>query len=155
VQDVFQAAPAAVSAEVGRAVKAVEALADTFLEMQADALLRLGELLGGRLSAMLQQELGEAEVGASYLLDDAEFAQNQSNDPWVGGLLRAVATVLAPYRARLAKPAAAALNTQLVQGLCTALEAAVHSKGFNQLGGLQFDKELRALIQVRRAEGLG
>ncbi|KAM0005187.1 hypothetical protein Hdeb2414_s0218g00837281 [Helianthus debilis subsp. tardiflorus] len=103
------------------------------------------EQLVGTITHRIQSVL-DSVATVSYELSEAEYAENEVNDQWVQRLLHVVET-----------------NTGWLQPLMTAnnydsfvhltidfivkwLEVIMMQKRFSQLGGLQLDRDVRALV---------
>lgn len=82
----------------------------------------------------------------SYELSEAEYADNEVNDPWVQRLLHAVET-----NAGWLQPVMTANNYDtfvhlIIDFIAKRLEVIMMQKRFSQLGGLQLDRDARALV---------
>lgn len=82
----------------------------------------------------------------SYELSEAEYADNEVNDPWVQRLLHAVETNI-----RWLQPLMTANNYDsfvhlVIDFIVKRLEVIMMQKRFSQLGGLQLDRDARALV---------
>ncbi|XP_074268881.1 conserved oligomeric Golgi complex subunit 4 [Silene latifolia] len=82
----------------------------------------------------------------SYELSEAEYADNEVNDPWVQRLLHAVET-----NAAWLQPVMTANNYDMfvhliIDFIVKRLEVIMMQKRFSQLGGLQLDRDARALV---------
>ncbi|KAJ8437034.1 hypothetical protein Cgig2_025881 [Carnegiea gigantea] len=82
----------------------------------------------------------------SYELSEAEYADNEVNDPWVQRLLHAVET-----NAGWLQPVMTANNYDtfvhlIIDFIAKRLEVIMMQKRFSQLGGLQLDRDTRALV---------
>lgn len=82
----------------------------------------------------------------SYELSEAEYAENEVNDPWVQRLLHAVET-----NAAWLQPVMTANNYDtfvhlIIDFITKRLELIMMQKRFSQLGGLQLDRDTRALV---------
>ncbi|KAL8122554.1 hypothetical protein AgCh_019043 [Apium graveolens] len=82
----------------------------------------------------------------SYELSEAEYADNEVNDPWVQTLLHNVETNIAWLQ-----PLMTANNYDLfvhlvIDFVVKRLEVIMMQKRFSQLGGLQLDRDARALV---------
>ncbi|XP_057534976.1 conserved oligomeric Golgi complex subunit 4 [Amaranthus tricolor] len=82
----------------------------------------------------------------SYELSEAEYADNEVNDPWVQRLLHAVET-----NAAWLQPVMTANNYDtfvhlIIDFITKRLEVIMMQKRFSQLGGLQLDRDARALV---------
>lgn len=87
------------------------------------------------------------EVGAaSYLLGDSEYMSAEAEDGWVGHLLAALDLQLRWLQPRLTTGAWEGLFHSLLDKLLARLEVILSRKPFSQLGGLQLDRDVRALV---------
>ncbi|XP_021747647.1 conserved oligomeric Golgi complex subunit 4-like [Chenopodium quinoa] len=82
----------------------------------------------------------------SYELSEAEYADNEVNDPWVQRLLHAVET-----NAAWLQPVMTANNYDtfvhlIIDFITKRLELIMMQKRFSQLGGLQLDRDTRTLV---------
>lgn len=82
----------------------------------------------------------------SYELSEAEYADNEVNDPWVQRLLHAVES-----NAAWLQPVMTANNYDtfvhlIIDFITKRLEVIMMQKRFSQLGGLQLDRDTRALV---------
>ncbi|KAF6159623.1 hypothetical protein GIB67_034585 [Kingdonia uniflora] len=82
----------------------------------------------------------------SYELSEAEYAENELNDPWVRKLLHAVET-----NASWLQPVMTSDNYDLfvhlvIDFIVKRLEVIMMQKRFSQLGGLQLDRDARMLV---------
>lgn len=82
----------------------------------------------------------------SYELSEAEYADNEMNDPWVQRLLHAVEA-----NAAWLQPVMTANNYDtfvhlIIDCITKRLEVIMMQKRFSQLGGLQLDRDARALV---------
>jgi len=116
---------------------------------ETSALFRqmVGKALEELAAAALQRVRGALEaLGAcTYTLTEATYSENEVEDVWVQRVL-ATATALLEW----AKPLLTARNHEALvhtftDALVARVEATALQKKFNQLGGLQLDRELRTL----------
>ncbi|CAD6202243.1 unnamed protein product [Miscanthus lutarioriparius] len=82
----------------------------------------------------------------SYELDDAEYGENEVNDPWVQKLILAVNTNAAWLQPVMTSNNYDSFVHLIVDFIVKRLEVIMMQKRFSQLGGLQLDKEVRSLI---------
>ncbi|KAL5213392.1 hypothetical protein ABZP36_024239 [Zizania latifolia] len=82
----------------------------------------------------------------SYELDDAEYGENEVNDPWVQKLLLAVNTNVAWLQPVMTSNNYDSFVHLIIDFIVKRLEVIMMQKRFSQLGGLQLDKEVRSLI---------
>lgn len=119
-------------------------MADSSARFRALALAGVDELLAG-LGPRLRPFL-DAAAAASYHLTEAEYAENEADDPWVHRLLAAVDAALSWARPLLSTANNDALVAALVDSVAARLEAVVWQKRFNWLGGLQLERDVRTLV---------
>ena len=79
-------------------------------------------------------------------IDDDEFAEAEANEPWVQNVLIHLHTVLESFKPRMSPESFDQLVSYLTNTVANTLERAVLKSRFTRLGGLQFDRELRALV---------
>ncbi|CAL4888021.1 unnamed protein product [Urochloa decumbens] len=82
----------------------------------------------------------------SYELDDTEYGENEVNDPWVQKLILAVNTNVAWLQPVMTSNNYDSFVHLIIDFIVKRLEVIMMQKRFNQLGGLQLDKEVRSLI---------
>ncbi|XP_065030626.1 conserved oligomeric Golgi complex subunit 4-like [Musa acuminata AAA Group] len=82
----------------------------------------------------------------SYELDDPEYAENEMNDPWVQKLLHGVETNILWLQPLMTSNNYDSFVHLVIDFIVKRLEVIMMQKRFSQLGGLQLDKEVRALI---------
>ncbi|KAI5002585.1 hypothetical protein ZWY2020_027235 [Hordeum vulgare] len=82
----------------------------------------------------------------SYELDDAEYGENEVNDPWVQKLLLAVDTNVTWLQPMMTPNNYDSFVHLVIDFIVKRLEVIMMQKRFSQLGGLQLDKEVRSLI---------
>ncbi|CAD6209769.1 unnamed protein product [Miscanthus lutarioriparius] len=82
----------------------------------------------------------------SYELDDAEYGENEVNDPWVQKLILAVSTNVAWLKPVMTSNNYDSFVHLIMDFIVKRLEVIMMQKRFSQLGGLQLDKEVRSLI---------
>eukprot|EP00271_Cylindrocystis_brebissonii_P006642 TRINITY_DN19407_c0_g1_i1.p1 TRINITY_DN19407_c0_g1~~TRINITY_DN19407_c0_g1_i1.p1 ORF type:complete len:758 (-),score=117.00 TRINITY_DN19407_c0_g1_i1:172-2445(-) len=86
-------------------------------------------------------------IGAiSYELSEAQYAENEVNDPWVQKLLIAVESSLSWLQSLLTTNNYDSLVHLVIEFVVKRLEVIMTQKRFNQLGGLQLDRDTRALL---------
>ncbi|XP_047311085.1 conserved oligomeric Golgi complex subunit 4-like [Impatiens glandulifera] len=82
----------------------------------------------------------------SYELSEAEYADNEVNDPWVQRLLHAVETNVAWLQPSMTINNYDSLIHLVLDFIVKRLEVIMMQKRFSQLGGLQLDRDIRALV---------
>lgn len=82
----------------------------------------------------------------SYELTDAEYEENEMNDPWVQKLLHAVETNIVWLQSAMTSNNYDSLVHLIIDFIVKRLEVIMMQKKFSQLGGLQLDREVRALV---------
>ncbi|CAK0785054.1 hypothetical protein CVIRNUC_008259 [Coccomyxa viridis] len=103
------------------------------------------EQLSSGIAPRLRATLDEA-AGASYELTDAEYAANEAGDTWVDHLLGILVALLQWLQPLLTPSNYDALVASLLQKVVDRLEATLRVKRFNQLGGLQLDRDVRHMV---------
>jgi len=81
----------------------------------------------------------------NYELSEMEFAEREINDPFVQHFIAAVDVLVQPYKSVLTSVNYDNMVHILIKFISQRLEHDILKKKFNQLGGLQLDKELRVL----------
>ncbi|XP_050237946.1 conserved oligomeric Golgi complex subunit 4 [Mercurialis annua] len=82
----------------------------------------------------------------SYELSETEYADNEVNDPWVQRLLHAVETNVSWLQPVMTGNNYDSFVHLVIDYLVKRLEVIMMQKRFNQLGGLQLDRDIRALV---------
>ncbi|XP_014499059.1 conserved oligomeric Golgi complex subunit 4-like [Vigna radiata var. radiata] len=82
----------------------------------------------------------------SYELSEAEYADNEVNDPWVQRLLHSVETNVAWLQPLMTSDNYDTFVHLIVDFIVKRLEVIMMQKRFSQLGGLQLDRDARALV---------
>ncbi|KAF4366490.1 hypothetical protein F8388_003728 [Cannabis sativa] len=82
----------------------------------------------------------------SYELSEAEYADNEVNDPWVQRLLHAVETNVAWLQPLMTSNNYDSFVHLVIDFIVKRLEVIMMQKRFSQLGGLQLDRDARALV---------
>ncbi|KAM1675417.1 hypothetical protein FF1_040947 [Malus domestica] len=82
----------------------------------------------------------------SYELSEAEYADNEVNDPWVQRLLHAVETNVAWLQPLMTANNYDSFVHFVIEFIVKRLEVIMMQKRFSQLGGLQLDRDARALV---------
>ncbi|KAL6523788.1 Golgi transport complex subunit 4 [Orobanche gracilis] len=82
----------------------------------------------------------------SYEISEAEYADNEVNDPWVQMLLHAVETNVAWLQPLMTANNYDAFLHLVIDFIVKRLEVIMMQKIFSQLGGLQLDRDVRTLV---------
>ncbi|KAL5572211.1 hypothetical protein UlMin_021808 [Ulmus minor] len=82
----------------------------------------------------------------SYELSEAEYADNEVNDPWVQRLLHAVETNVAWLQPLMTANNYDSFVHLVIDFIVKRLEVIMMQKRFSQLGGLQLDRDARTLV---------
>ncbi|KAK2993312.1 hypothetical protein RJ640_006800 [Escallonia rubra] len=82
----------------------------------------------------------------SYELSEAEYADNEVNDPWVQRLLHAVENNVAWLQPVMTANNYDSFVHLVIDFIVKRLEVIMMQKRFSQLGGLQLDRDARALV---------
>ncbi|KAE9598059.1 hypothetical protein Lal_00003977 [Lupinus albus] len=103
------------------------------------------EQLGATIIPWLRSVLDS--VGTiSYELSEAEYADNKVNDSWVQRLLNAIETKVAWMQPLMTGNNYDMLVQLVIDFIVKRIEVIMMQKRFNQLGGLQLDKDTRTLV---------
>ncbi|KAI3778414.1 hypothetical protein L2E82_07690 [Cichorium intybus] len=82
----------------------------------------------------------------TYELSESEYAENEVNDPWVQRLLHAVETNTSWLQPLLTANNYDSFVHLVIDFIVKRLEVIMMQKRFSQLGGLQLDRDVRALV---------
>ncbi|GAV75387.1 COG4 domain-containing protein [Cephalotus follicularis] len=88
----------------------------------------------------------DAVATISYELSEAEYADNEVNDPWVQRLLGAVETNAAWLQPLMTANNYDSFVHLVIDFIVKRLEVIIMQKRFSQLGGLQLDRDSRTLV---------
>lgn len=115
----------------------------------ATALKQLGqgalEQLANSIVPRLRPAL-DAVSAVSYDLSEAQYAENEVDDPWVQRLVMLVEQNLGTLQPLLTPNNYDSLVAQVTDLVVRRVEAVIVQKRFNQLGGLQLNRDVRALV---------
>jgi hypothetical protein len=110
------------------------------------------QLLQGNLEQVAQtitpsiRPLIEIFSAVNYQVTEAEYAEYEINDPFVHKFTSGLDALFSPFKEHLTESNYDALIHILIRDIATRLEKALFQKRFNQMGALQFDKDLRRLV---------
>ncbi|KAH9305483.1 hypothetical protein KI387_009887 [Taxus chinensis] len=82
----------------------------------------------------------------SYELSEMQYAENEINDPWVQKLLHAVETNVTWLQPTMTTNNYDSFVHLIIDFIVKRLEVIMTQKRFNQLGGLQLDRDARTLV---------
>lgn len=82
----------------------------------------------------------------SYELSETEYAENEVNDPWVQRLLHSVETNIVWLQPLMTANNYDSFVHLVIDFIVKRLEVIMMQKRFSQLGGLQLDRDARALV---------
>ncbi|KAG0501331.1 hypothetical protein HPP92_001403 [Vanilla planifolia] len=82
----------------------------------------------------------------SYELTDTEYEENEVNDPWVQKLLHAVVANISWLQPLMTSNNYDSFVHLVIDFIVKRLDVILMQKRFSQLGGLQLDREVRALV---------
>lgn len=126
------------------AKSAVADLHRTCTEFQKTTSKAIDQLCTGLMSK-LKAPLEDAGNSA-YELSDSEYSLNEMRDTWVHGLLKEVDRITTWLSLILVPKNLESAVQLLVDSLASRIEAIMLQKKFNQLGGLQLDRDVRTLM---------
>mmetsp|Transcript_26 Transcript_26/g.78 ORF Transcript_26/g.78 Transcript_26/m.78 type:complete len:746 (+) Transcript_26:194-2431(+) len=119
-------------------------LAKTSSDFHSLAAKALNSVASG-LFPRLRAQLDEVSQ-MSYQPSEAEYAAMEMEEMWTQRLLVAMEACLSWLRPQLIVPNYETLISHLVDKVAGRLEAILAKKSFNQLGGLQLDRDVRNLV---------
>mmetsp|Transcript_65552 Transcript_65552/g.207305 ORF Transcript_65552/g.207305 Transcript_65552/m.207305 type:complete len:758 (-) Transcript_65552:47-2320(-) len=108
------------------------------------------EALAGGINPRLRPLL-DGVVGVGYELSEEMYSEYEVNDPWVQALLATMEANLSWMQPLLSQSNYDTLVHHVLDTLVARLEAVMMQKSFNQLGGLQLDRDTRTLVQYLSA----
>ncbi|KAK3086090.1 hypothetical protein FSP39_013397 [Pinctada imbricata] len=85
-------------------------------------------------------------LSTSHNISEEDFTNYEANDPWVQNFIVQIDTMLANFKSTLSSGNYDTFVNHTTSEVTSQMEKAVMKTSFNRLGGLQFDKELRALV---------
>ncbi|XP_059366242.1 conserved oligomeric Golgi complex subunit 4-like [Carassius carassius] len=85
-------------------------------------------------------------LSVSHNIEEEEFGEYEANDPWVQQLIVQLEQLMAEFKVGLSPVIYDTLTSLMTSLIAMELEKTVFKCTFSRLGGLQFDKELRALV---------
>ncbi|KAJ9563327.1 hypothetical protein OSB04_008487 [Centaurea solstitialis] len=88
----------------------------------------------------------DSVASVSYELSEAEYAENEVNDPWVQRLLHAVETNTGWLQPVMTGNNYDSFVHLVIEFIVKRLEVIMMQKRFSQLGGLQLDRDVRGLV---------
>ncbi|XP_020273551.1 conserved oligomeric Golgi complex subunit 4-like [Asparagus officinalis] len=103
------------------------------------------EQLGSTITPRIRPVL-DTVATISYELSDAEYEENEMNDPWVQKLLHAVESNIFWLQPFMTSNNYDLFVHLVIDFIVKRLEVIMMQKRFSQLGGLQLDREVRALV---------
>eukprot|EP00898_Chlorokybus_atmophyticus_P002420 jgi/Chlat1/3179/Chrsp22S03409 len=105
----------------------------------------LEQMVFGSITVRLRPAL-DAIANCSYELKEEEYAEHDASDAWVQRLLATVDSALEPLQSLLTGSNYDATVHLVVDFTASRIEAVLMQRRFNQLGGLQLDRDMRALV---------
>eukprot|EP00667_Euglena_gracilis_P003126 EG_transcript_3136 len=117
----------------------LKVLADTYSHQLEAYLQKAAEIVQAQLRARGLAEFEQLDYR------EAQLSSNEINDPWVVSALQAWEALLEPYHKGLNEHNFEELIKEAVNFVTHQLEALVMQKAYTQYGGLQLDKDVRAL----------
>ncbi|XP_053491414.1 conserved oligomeric Golgi complex subunit 4-like isoform X2 [Ictalurus furcatus] len=85
-------------------------------------------------------------LSVSHNIKEEEFREYEANDPWVQQLVMQLEQLMAEFKAGLSPVIYDTLTSLMTSLIAMELEKTVFKCTFSRLGGMQFDKELRLLL---------
>ncbi|BFZ13048.1 hypothetical protein BsWGS_16086 [Bradybaena similaris] len=90
--------------------------------------------------------LVDAFLSTSHNITEEDFFNYEANDPWVQNFIVSLDSTLTTFKDAMTPANYDRFATVTTSEITQQLEKAVTKTAFSRLGGLQFDKELRALV---------
>ena len=138
----FQVFPAPADREkVKSCLSELGDMSSTFKQALSAGLEQLVATVTPRIRPLL-----DSVATISYELSEAEYADNEVNDPWVQRLLHAVETNVAWLQPLMTANNYDSFVHLVIDFIVKRLEVIMMQKRFSQLGGLQLDRDTRALV---------
>ncbi|KAE8685642.1 Conserved oligomeric Golgi complex subunit 4 [Hibiscus syriacus] len=116
-------------------------LSNTFKQAQNAGMEQLVATVTPRIRPVL-----DSVATISYELSESEYAENEVNDPWVQRLLHAVEINVAWLQPLMTTNNFDLFVHLVIDFIVKRLEVIMMQKRFSQLGGLQLDRDTRALV---------
>ncbi|KAE8695519.1 Conserved oligomeric Golgi complex subunit 4 [Hibiscus syriacus] len=116
-------------------------LSNTFKQAQNAGMEQLVATVTPRIRPVL-----DSVATISYELSESEYAENEVNDPWVQRLLHAVEINVAWLQPLMTTNNYDSFVHSVIDFIVKRLEVIMMQKRFSQLGGLQLDRDTRALV---------
>ncbi|CAH0491217.1 unnamed protein product [Peronospora farinosa] len=103
----------------------------------------------------LSSSSGPRRIGVQYELTEAMFTFNEANDPFAHAFVRGLRSLLAGFRGNLSQSNYRAIVQGVAQYAATQMESWFFTRvtRVNQLGALQFDKDVRVISTFFSGEG--
>lgn len=99
-----------------------------------------------RLRSALNVFEGASSLIQYQLADEAFAAASEGLNAFATEFLPVLSSIVAPYQYALTPPLSLLVVAHVAAYVARQLEHRVRRKKFNQLGGLQFDRDIRALV---------
>ncbi|UJR30145.1 hypothetical protein I4U23_017685 [Adineta vaga] len=90
--------------------------------------------------------LMDAYITINHKLSEDEFSQYEANDPFIQNFILQIDQLFAPFKTTISSGNFDRLISASTNEIVTIWEKVLFKCGFNRLGGLQFDKEVRSLM---------
>ncbi|KAK5840136.1 Conserved oligomeric Golgi complex subunit 4 -like protein [Gossypium arboreum] len=116
-------------------------LSNTFKQAQNACMEQLAATVTPQIRPVL-----DSVATISYELSESEYAENEVNDPWVQRLLHAVEINVAWLQPLMTTNNYDSFVHLVIDFIVKRLEVIMMQKRFSQLGGLQLDRDTRALV---------
>ncbi|MBA0700522.1 hypothetical protein Goari_022983 [Gossypium aridum] len=116
-------------------------LSNTFKQAQNAGMEQLAATVTPQIRPVL-----DSVATISYELSESEYAENEVNDPWVQRLLHAFEINVAWLQPLMTTNNYDSFVHLVIDFIVKRLEVIMMQKRFSQLGGLQLDRDTRALV---------
>uniref|UniRef100_A0A7S1NEH3 Conserved oligomeric Golgi complex subunit 4 n=1 Tax=Eutreptiella gymnastica TaxID=73025 RepID=A0A7S1NEH3_9EUGL len=119
----------------------IKVTADTYGHQRETYLNKVIQIIETQLKARGLAELEELD----YRIEEAQFLNNEINDPWALTALQTWDMILEPFRKGLNEKNFEEVILEVINFVTQQLETIACQKAFTQYGGLQLDKDVRAI----------
>ncbi|MBA0828237.1 hypothetical protein Goarm_012942 [Gossypium armourianum] len=116
-------------------------LSNTFMQAQNAGMEQLAATVTPQIRPVL-----DSVATISYELSESDYAENEVNDPWVQRLLHAFEINVAWLQPPMTTNNYDSFVHLVIDFIVKRLEVIMMQKRFSQLGGLQLDRDTRALV---------
>lgn len=146
VESELEGASAFTAGDREKATTCTAALAETaeaFRHVLTEAMDNVSSAVQPRL-----KPLTDVLSSVSYELTETQYAENETNDPFVKGFVAGINLLVVPFRSLLSPNNFDDFVGRCLQYIALRVEHEMRQKRCNQLGAMQFDKDIRAIVAL-------